>query len=424
MKIFYNDKLLPKKEYKQKSKNILISKKNNVIITKKEEKMEKEQLLLTMIKSYVQQEPWQVEESDLTLEFLQMLESQDLLALLYYCLLNNKIQLASQENMATLKAIYISSIAKDSRFNNAKQKIQQILQKHSIKHCFFKGIDLKSLYGDTPEVRSMGDIDLLISDQDRRVLISELFDKDASKMALSEVEEIEVDGVSVELHSKINYFDKMIVDIDDILQDNTMDTTQYLFLLVTHLIKHIMTSGVGIRQFMDIALYIKANFEQIDWVLFEKMLEYSQKQTTANYVLAFVQNALGVQVGVNLKNVEYDSVFEQSFLKFIANNGVFGFDDVGNMGSNKVLKYKDKKFPKLRTLLYYAFPPLSALQCNYPRCMKYKILIPYYYICNIFRRLFLSHGKGKAIFKSIQKSDLNDERNNLLKKLEIFEKQG
>lgn len=295
------------------------------------------------------------------------------------------------------------------------------MQKKQYQALLFKGADLKSLYGENPEVRSMGDIDVLVDDGDRNFVISELLGKD-NNAALSNVEDIDVNGVSVELHKEIKYFGKLIVNVDDIDENNKLDTTHYLFLLVAHIIKHIITSGCGLRQFADIALFIKNFSAQIDNVKLLELFESIDKKKSAMLVLQFACKLFDVQMmDIDFSESGYDQMFEDEFLYFATSNGVFGFDEVGSMGTNKVVKFKESRFPKLRTLLYYAFPPVSDLQSNYPKVNKYKILLPYYYLCNICRRLFLSKGKGKAIFKSVSSVDMNSDRNKFLQKLQVFE---
>lgn len=102
-------------------------------------RMLKEKLFAEMLKAYINDTEWLVSEDLLTNDFLNLVESQDLLAMLYLMLAKNQIKIENEELLATLRAIYMTKLAESYKQMLVKDKIEAICKKNNIKHCFLKG---------------------------------------------------------------------------------------------------------------------------------------------------------------------------------------------------------------------------------------------------------------------------------------------
>lgn len=147
-------------------------------------------------------------------------------------------------------------------------KVRTGLSNASISYIFVKGVEIKKYYP-RPELRSMGDADLIVS----------LEDKPNADMILEQIgftktaetnEWVYIKGdFEVELHHALAYEkdsfanEQRLNDFWPYVKDNHLDMGFHFVYLLFHLRRHLFAHGAGFRQFMDIALVCKNG--EINW---------------------------------------------------------------------------------------------------------------------------------------------------------------
>jgi hypothetical protein len=147
----------------------------------------------------------------------------------------------------------------------------------------YKGIELKDLYR-YPELRTMGDIDILVNKIDvepgSRLLVTMGYKERHREDHV--LEYIHDTKKSIELHSSLVNAkrDRQFRFIDDIMWKHIrpgsyMGEKVYQFtpafhlaFLIIHMFKHFARDGIGLRQLYDICVYASHYENEIDWARF------------------------------------------------------------------------------------------------------------------------------------------------------------
>ena len=176
---------------------------------------------------------------------------------------------------------YYQTIAENINKANMFELISQTLSENEIPHMPVKGWYVRTLYP-VPELRTFGDIDILINKHDRQKT-DELFTKNGYSVKENWEPTYSYDkGVGrCEVHTELMDSDlgkgeQVISYFSDALKTAEKDAGErfspqkdlHLIYLFCHLAKHLYSGGAGIRMYMDIALFLKAyngtlNFNKI-----------------------------------------------------------------------------------------------------------------------------------------------------------------
>lgn len=217
-------------------------------------------------------------------------------------------------------------------------EIDSLLTANKIEHIFFKGVQLKELYP-SPELRLMGDIDVLIKLDDRPT-VKKLFEDNGFELTEDNgpVYNYHKGNVLVECHTKIvsgkvgnadaeAYFEDAVnhASFDEFC--GTLNTEYNLMYLLTHIAHHFWFYGAGAKMILDLAVFIKQFSPDLDSVV-EKMDDLNLKR--------FSQIILSIcfdwfDVG---KKYTDDTDSTKEFL--------LGFGAFGNINRNKAVVVKRK----------------------------------------------------------------------------------
>ena len=139
-----------------------------------------------------------------------------------------------------------------------------------------KGQGLAALYPD-PLSRACGDIDLYYTGSED--IFAGLDIKGGARLSDGSYE-YEDNGIIIELHdrlsdisrpSKRKIFDQLVAKYG--FSGHTPSPYINLLIIITHLLKHSLGAGVGLRQFCDLAVAYKAYADEIDGQEFKKICE-------------------------------------------------------------------------------------------------------------------------------------------------------
>lgn len=263
---------------------------------------------------------------------------------------------------------------------NLKYEYQKILKTLNAKDIFFfpvKGFHVSAYYP-VPELRMMSDCDIIIKRSDmagvQQLMRNQGYQGIDNIYAhswecrknsfLFEFHDRLVSGDEHTTESQKNFFN--IYD-PYVIGQKLEDSFHFLYLLI-HLRKHFMISGVGIRQFMDIAVLIK-NETDLNWRWIEEKLLEIRLMPFAQACFFLVRKWFGVTAPIETKNMDEKS-YEQVTIK-ILRNGIFGGDDPENAGNyQKNLLMKARRMMWLRRILMICnvlFPSYQHMR-SYPEC--------------------------------------------------------
>lgn len=238
----------------------------------------------------------------------------------------------------------------------------------------FKGLELAK-YHPVPQLRTMGDIDLLIHPADR---------KKAHELMLSLGYECKNTGdavwtytrdvVKVEIHEHMIY-EKLSGDFDyeqyfdgawDSAKDGSLDPNVQFLFLATHTAKHMLNCGSGFRPFLDMVFMAKSG--ELDWQFICAELKKLELLRFVKVSFAMCKRWFGIKPPVECEDVS-EEFFADATEKMFS-DGLFGFDNKKNANAHmaKDLKRKEnlgwlamldvmlrKLFPKENTLAHLKF---------------------------------------------------------------------
>lgn len=252
--------------------------------------------------------------------------------------------------------------------SKAINEISDILSLNKIKHVFFKGSEIKE-YFPVPQARAMGDIDILISPDERnkvkQILCNNGF---ICKNSNGPVYDYEKDGILAEVHTKIisgkvgssNAEEGFSDAIDNAVFNDYkgyLKPDYHFAYLITHIAHHFWFYGAGIKLIIDLAVMLRHFDINLDCVLI-KMEEIGLKKFSM-HILSICYKWFGCGKSY-IENLEDDE-------KFLLSYGAFG-----NANRNKAAVIQRKELEEGKT----TSPILTRLRLIFPSYSKLKN-IPY-----------------------------------------------
>lgn len=308
---------------------------------------------------------------------------------------------------------YYQTVAENFKKVAMFEFISQKLSENNIPHMPVKGWYLRTLYP-VPELRTFGDIDILIRKQDR-----EKTDKIFIQNGYQVKENWEPtysyynDSSKCEVHTKLMDSDlgkgeQVISFFYDALERAETDTGErlspqkdtHLIYLFCHLAKHLYKGGAGIRMYMDIALFIKANRDVLN---FEKIYEDFKKlhleqffETVTFACCEWFQIELPFEMN-DIKSNSTDILKEYTF----------SADLFGKTRDKSVISIRNNESgSKASVLRETLFPSTQKIEERYKFIKGRKYLLPVAWVARGFVNLKAIPKKLKYV-KSVSKTDMN-----------------
>lgn len=287
--------------------------------------------------------------------------------------------------------------AADLKFK-AIEDMKNILSKNSINHTIIKGGAIRHLYP-VPEVRTSGDTDVVIDENDKDSVKNILLDN-GFELTSESVNQLVFNYLGQEFQFK-TYFDCISKDDRAFfsleLCDNVSGTTYYLkptyhtLYVINHFLKHLKGGGVGLRQLMDVDVLFRnedVNLEQLLWICAQMNIEKSAK-----VVIALSKELFNTPVNIDY-NIDED-VFSH-ITDIMLNGGVFGYgiSDVGTVR----LANQGSKFKAIINML---FATKEYMYDTYMYANKHHFLLPIAYIQRFFDAVFKRGKQNRKYMKSI-----------------------
>jgi hypothetical protein len=273
-----------------------------------------------------------------------------------------------------------------------------------IPHVLFKGFVVKNYYP-AKEMRTMGDIDILVMDEDRQKthkLIQGL--EFAVGITEGKVWDYTKNSVHLEIHTQIVYHNlsngiDYVSYFSDVWNNVVLSskgytyqlTNEYHFLyLMVHVANHFDSSGCGIRMIMDIAMYL---------IYFEGRLDfnYLNKEIEKLHLTLFAKNVFTLcyiwfDLKFNVKPYIMEEWFYKDISQYILESGTFG-----NYQRNKYVGMIRKEYigengalsrlTLLRAYRKFCFPSYKDMNntSHYPFLENRHFLVPIAWIYRLGR---------------------------------------
>ena len=285
---------------------------------------------------------------------------------------------------------YSRSLRKTIMFDAERENILAELEKNGIWYLPLKGIILQELYP-TLGMRQMADNDILFDRKYRQKLRTimtgmgykvETYNKGAHDVY------VKPPFMNFEMHAYLyreslnkcwaDYYNnmktRMLKDETNQCGHHLSDEDFYVY-ITTHAYKHYSRGGNGVRSLMDVFVYLKQKFGELQMDYIDSQLKqleiYEYEKMTAA-----LANKLFSSKCENYRKLDELTEEEKEMLLFLISSGTYGRFDVAI--SRKIDKDINNGGSKFKYYFRRLFPDMTYYRENFPVVYKYKVLIPFF----------------------------------------------
>ena len=337
-------------------------------------------------------------------ELLKFAYRQKLLGIFAY--MNKRWSLFDSKKAKSLDAAYYSALFESTVRCSKFLKLSEFLSENEIEHMPVKGYYIRELYP-VKELRSFGDIDILIHEKDRKRCDSLMKSlgytvKNDWEPTYSYIKDDEY----YEIHT--NLFDVRLKDRADMTEyfssawlhakkDSGLrfvpDTEFHLIYIICHLAKHLSTGGAGIRMYLDVALYILRYDSVISWERTEEEFKKLGLERFFHTVLSAVNEWFYVKASCDFENFGEEL---SELLEFTLDSDIFG-----HSRDNSAIKLRGEERSKI------LFPPAEQLENRYTFLKRSRLLLPLAWIVRVFKNFGLIPKKIKELV-NLKKAEISE----------------
>ncbi len=318
---------------------------------------------------------------------------QNILPILAY--MDKKWDIVKDENIKKkLLDCYYQTIAENFNKADMFEKISRKLSENGISHMPVKGWYVRTLYP-VPELRTFGDIDILINKQDRQktdevfvengYTINENWEPTYSYHKGASRCEVHTELMDSDLgkgKQVISYFsDALKTAQKDVGERFSPQKDLHLIYLFCHLAKHLYKGGAGIRMYMDIAFFLKENADSLNF----KKIDEDFKKLHLEKFFKTVAFACGewfqIELPFEINDVKQESI--EALKEY-----TFGADLFGKSRDKSIISLRnDETGSKSSVLKDTLFPNAEKIQERYKFIKGRKYLLPVAWVARGFVNL-------------------------------------
>ena len=289
-------------------------------------------------------------------------------------------------------------LTREARQEFESQRVFSALNEAGIPILKLKGIVIKDLYP-MPHMRTAADIDICLTKEDRqkaRPIMESLGYKFDSSIDYHDeyskdeffIYELHSDIMSPksELHSLfVHPFEKAIVHNSNEMQ-MTLSNEYFYLNLVTHLYKHFISEGCGLRLFSDLYIY-RRKCQKLDNTLITNLLK--------DYGLLNFHNTILQLISCFFEGNEYTDKL-RTLAEFVFKSGEYGNSTLKKLSWLSSSKSANLTFfDKVSYFLHNWFPGARTMQKRYPVLKKAPFLLPICWVRRIFYTIFFNRSALK-----------------------------
>lgn len=361
---------------------------------------------------------------------------QNILPIIYF-------NLYGEETDNNYYPLVMQAVAVNERKMFFLGKLSEELNSAGIEHCVLKGCSLAALYA-TPQMRISGDIDILIKPSDEKRTMKFLeernfivkqrpkgaqnFEARHRNAGLYEIHvqlfDSEFDKYVLKGKFKVNEPFEVMTNSDGI-KINVLGKNDGFYFATSHMIKHFVKDGLGLRQISDWLLYFQKYSKELDMERFNKTIEELNFEKFINAMY---------YVGKHYFKMDINCEFEDpaDILSDMDEGGAFGHNDSDRTkyktrlldslyGRNKAQKRRHV----VKRLFEIAFPQKRELVSKgFMKENSNILFIPYAWVKRWID--ILLKGKLKKIHSVTGTSEIDEEklekRSNILRNFKFLKK--
>ena len=322
------------------------------------------------------------------------------------------------------------------RLMEIQSKVVNMLDNIGVKFVILKGTAASEYYSN-PELRALGDIDILINESD----LDKVTDLFISKGLTKEKEENECHvvfrkgSVSIEVHYQISGVpfgkvgDRVLEFMSDVIASANVGVCEFGkfytpkpeyhgLITLLHMQHHMLGEGLGLRHLCDWERFVRKTINETFWR--EKLIPLLKEIGLYTYAKAITKTCAIYLGGILPEWVkEIDDGLCLEIITDVLKGGNFGRKDKARSSSGALISEHGKagtKHGKVHNAFKFTH---RVVVIKYPIVKKVFILYPFLFGYRILRYLTLRiFGKRPSLTKTIE---MANERKSVYDKLHVFE---
>ena len=338
-----------------------------------------------LLRDYVHQRPSAEPEEEMNWKLLvQYTKEQDLSGIIY-CQ-SKDLKSANTFALHILKKGFFSDIYRAANNEYNLSKVQKEFDREKVPYMLFKGSVLRKYYP-IPDIRTMGDVDILIHHANRKetdmVMKSlgyqRMIDNHAVWTYFKPLQMFELHDIMFyeELSNNVDYgdyFSSVWETADKVCSRSTEsycyipDINRHFLYTMAHTAKHVINNGMGFRAFLDMVFFCR-NAEAIEgkapnweWIT-EELKKLQLYEFTC---ICFSLCEYWFDVSMPFRKDKLDPSFADGITRKMFRDGIFGLRNDENAASRSAKEIKRAKTPYYVTALKLTvkrlFPPYEDMQ--------------------------------------------------------------
>lgn len=321
------------------------------------------------------------------------------------------------------------------------EEVIRLLKASNIQVIALKGIALNSLYP-YPELRTMGDADLLIHETDMGracELLKSLGYIPEKDQHGKHVVLYHTTHLIIELHRELVEYDflknreKFNSDVWENLNTVKLlqETVEVLSLemqiihICVHMAFHTIYGGFGLRQLCDLVLITERKYNEVDWESVAKKAKFYGLEKFVTAIFAVCYKLFDMQIPEALKKESLqDEVYVEKLISDIFMSGTFGKKDKQRVSANALLNNMEKgnkisnisRIGRMKDILFPSYKMMS-IRGRYAYVKKGHIYLPIAWLHRLIyglQRKDFSWKSKSSIFYDNDITELAQQRNELL----------
>ena len=321
------------------------------------------------------------------------------------------------DKYADINSQYFGNLMNTVRVQAEHGELHEIMQEAGIPYVTMKGCASAAYYPE-PELRSMGDVDFLVPEEDIPLGIEALedhgFQRDQYEFTTNQSAYLRPPMTTWEIHKSPSGIpngsigDLIRKELSDMIETAILyerDGSRFYvpnkyhhgLILLLHKISHMTTSGIGLRHLCDWAVF-ESSFSDKDFTeMYERKLKLFGIWRFAQIMTRVCEVYLGAPKHEWAQNSEISPKLLEDIIEDVFSGGNFGHKDENRQREIKYLTDRKKGQLGNKGLVAQAFSSMNEkVLVNHSKIKKYKVLLPVGWIIESGKYLSaLAFGKRK-----------------------------
>jgi len=347
-------------------------------------------------------------------------------------------ELVPMDRIRTWRGDMLAGALRNERVNAVQQEVLCLLNEQEIRSVILKGLSAARYYPQ-PEVRVLGDVDLLI-DPENVPRVDQLL-KSAAYKQISNDHAFHMsyikDGITIEIHRvateipestggrvAMEYVQRFLdeaqlVEVDGVVFP-ALSEPHHALMMLLHMERHMLETGIGLRQLCDWAVYMNAANRQIWSQTTVAMLKNCGLWVYAKVITKVCVKYLGLDAGKVQWCLDIDEKLVDGVICDVFQNGNLGVANDTGLSSVFIDRRTLGKgiTGKVRGLLEKI---TSIAYKQFPKTRQYKFLVPlmWFYIPGRYMFRLLRGEKSSSELRNSVLSSYQQEQ--LYRELKLYE---